>query len=185
MVEIVRLKEHKQSDQLLLGEYGYSSKAKYTVTKEEKAEATTINILLVELEFPYNKLWPLRLEDFDYYAQIIPQGLSLGAYIKEELVGVAICNRGDWNNTLWVNNFQVSSKYRRQGVGRRLMENVFDQAREMGFRVVALETQNTNVPAVSFYYSLGFELDGIDLSFYSNNKTGDEEIAFFMKRKVF
>lgn len=185
MVEIRRLNEYRESDQIELGEYGYSSMARYIVTKEESTRSVTIKVNFVELEAPYKKSWPKRQEDFDYYAEIIPQGLSFGAYIEGKLVGVAICNRSDWNNTLWISNIHVSEEHRRLGIGRKLMEKVFVQAQEMGFRIIELETQNTNVPAISFYYSLGFELDGIDLSFYTNNSAADAEVAFFMKRRVF
>jgi len=184
VVEIRRLNEYSEADQIALGGYGYSSMERYIVTKEENAKSVTIRTNLVELEAPYNKVWPVRQEDFDYYDEIVSQGLSFGAYIEEKLVGVAICNRSDWNNTLWVTNFHVSERHRRLGIGSKLMGKVFVQAQEMGFRIIELETQNTNVPAISFYYSLGFELDGIDLSFYTNNSAADEEVAFFMKRRV-
>jgi len=59
-----------------------------------------------------------------------------------------------------------------------------DKARVAGFRVLVLETQNTNVPAIRFYRKAGFEVEGIDLSYYSNTDITDGEIAIFMKRKI-
>jgi ribosomal protein S18 acetylase RimI-like enzyme len=78
----------------------------------------------------------------------------------------------------------VSEKHRRLKVGKRLMESVIELAKSKGFRAVVLETQNTNVPAIEFYMKCGFELDGIDLSYYTNNDVESGELAFFMKRKL-
>jgi ribosomal protein S18 acetylase RimI-like enzyme len=64
------------------------------------------------------------------------------------------------------------------------MRAVAALAVEGGFRAMGLETQSTNVPAVSFYRALGFELDGIDLSFYANTDAVDGEVAFFMRRRL-
>ena len=45
-------------------------------------------------------------------------------------------------------------------------------------------TQTTNVPAIDFYRKVGFEVDGIDLSYYGNNDVEAGEVALFMKRKL-
>jgi ribosomal protein S18 acetylase RimI-like enzyme len=46
------------------------------------------------------------------------------------------------------------------------------------------ETQNTNVPAITFYRRVGYEIDGVDLSYYTNRDMTDFEVAIFMKRKL-
>ncbi|MMZ60870.1 Mycothiol acetyltransferase [compost metagenome] len=69
-------------------------------------------------------------------------------------------------------------------IGKALMACTIDLARSEGFRAVDLETQNTNAPAVDFYKQCGFELDGIDVSFYTNNDLNDGEVAFFMKKRT-
>jgi hypothetical protein len=40
------------------------------------------------------------------------------------------------------------------------------------------------VPAIRFYHALGFTLDGVDISFYSNDDLARGEIAVFMKKGV-
>jgi ribosomal protein S18 acetylase RimI-like enzyme len=57
-------------------------------------------------------------------------------------------------------------------------------ARDAELRVIGLETQNTNVPAIDAYRRMGFEVEGIDLSFYTNTDTLDGEVAIFMKRML-
>jgi ribosomal protein S18 acetylase RimI-like enzyme len=53
-----------------------------------------------------------------------------------------------------------------------------------GLRAVVCETQTTNVPAIAFYRQLGFEIDGVDLSYYSNDDASGGEVAIFMKLKL-
>lgn len=110
--------------------------------------------------------------------------MSLEALEGDRLVGVAIAEPRRWNNTLWVDTIHVDTNYRNRGIGSRLMRGIEANARLNGFRIIGLETQNTNAPAVAFYGKIGFTLDGIDVSFYSNNESLEDEIAFFMKKRL-
>ncbi|AWB42995.1 GNAT family N-acetyltransferase [Paenibacillus sp. CAA11] len=183
-MEIKVLKRYTLEDQRELGEYGYTTFEKYKVKKEETACKTTITVELVHLEEAYVKEYEKDAADFDKYEQILSYGFSLGAFANNELLGVAICEPYYWNNTLFIWNFHVSGRHRRTGVGRRLMQAVEELARREGFRVIGLETQNTNVPAVQFYKSCGYELGGIDLSYYTNDDVENGEVAITMKKKL-
>ena len=63
------------------------------------------------------------------------------------------------------------------------MDQVAEVAKAEGLRILVCETQNTNVPAIVFYRSVGFEVGGVDLSYYTNRDVEDE-VAVFMKRKL-
>lgn len=78
--------------------------------------------------------------------------------------------------------FHVAEAWRRQGIGRRLMDGVVETAVAHNLRVIVCETQSSNVPAIRVYRQLGFVLDALDLSFYSNDDLAKNEIAVFMKR---
>lgn len=58
------------------------------------------------------------------------------------------------------------------------MKAVEKSAKSAGFRAIGLETQNTNVPAIEFYEKCGFELEGIDLSYYTNHDVTAGEVVF-------
>jgi ribosomal protein S18 acetylase RimI-like enzyme len=118
------------------------------------------------------------------YRAFIGQGCSLAAYSEGQMIGLALCQSLHWNRSFQVWEFHVKQEYQHHGIGRALMEQVFAKAREEGARVVFLETQNTNVPAIRFYQAMGFLLDALDLSFYTNHDAEDGEVAFFMKKKL-
>jgi ribosomal protein S18 acetylase RimI-like enzyme len=184
MIRIKTLQEFTIDDQRSLGTNGYVSYGKYIVSKKEGGQTTTITLRLARLEKPYVKLWPDLNADFARYSKIIPLGHSLGAYYSDRLVGVLIAEPRLWNNSLWIDNIAVSDSCRRKGVGSLLIKSIEDLAKEKGYRIIALETQNTNLPATSFYKKNGFELDGVDLSFYTNSDLVDGEVALFMKKKL-
>ncbi|HAF98773.1 MAG TPA: GNAT family N-acetyltransferase [Paenibacillus lactis] len=171
-------------EQTELGECGYSSNAKYKVTKIENEERTTIDIQLVELEAPYHKEYTDSEDDLELYSKIVPMGYSLGAYIGTRLIGVVIAEEIKWNNTVLIWHFQVSEDCRRMHVGKQLMDELVRLAEGNGIRAINLETQNTNVNAIRFYRKCGFEIEGIDLSHYTNDDVVDGEVAIFMKRKI-
>jgi len=53
-----------------------------------------------------------------------------------------------------------------------------------GLRTVVCKTLNTNVDAISFYRSVGYEFHAIDISFYSNHDVERGEVALFMKKAL-
>jgi ribosomal protein S18 acetylase RimI-like enzyme len=100
------------------------------------------------------------------------------------MIAIAIAEARRWNRTLWVWEFHVAPDYHYQGIGRQLMEALAEKARSADLRVMVCETQNTNVPAISFYRQVGFSIEGIDLSYYTNHDLTAGEVAIFMKRKL-
>ncbi|MDP2920528.1 MAG: GNAT family N-acetyltransferase, partial [Dehalococcoidia bacterium] len=57
---------------------------------------------------------------------------------------------------------RVHPDHRRSGIGTGLFSTATEWARGNGFRQLAVETQNTNVPACKFYASQGCKLGEID-----------------------
>ena len=182
MVEIRKLLNLRREDLQVAD--GYVSAARYRVRKAEIARAFCFTLDRQELSEPFEKRWTVSEADFQRYGDVVGQGMSFAACDGGCTVGVAIAETAGWNRSLWIREFGISSPYRRQGLGRRLMERVAAHAGQEGFRVLVCETQTTNVPAIDFYRSVGFEVGGIDLSYYGNDDVQTGEVALFLKRKL-
>lgn len=75
----------------------------------------------------------------------------IGAYI--------ICGEGE------ITNLAVTEAYRRQGIGKALMEAL---CRTDGISRLTLDVRESNTPAYSLYTGLGFKVDGKRKNFYQN-----------------
>lgn len=165
---------------------GYWTNARYVVTKFESAETITIQLQLVTLDSPRRKQYdPIDDETLQRYTQVAQAGFSFGAYDEEQLIGLALAEPHEWNKSLWVWEFHVAETHQRRGLGRRLMEALADKATAAGLRIIVCETQNTNMPAINFYWAVGFAIEGVDVSYYTNDDLlPDREVAVFMKRRL-
>jgi ribosomal protein S18 acetylase RimI-like enzyme len=183
MIEIKPLREFDSARFQELGA-GYTSSAYYQVSKVENDTQITISLHLQEFESPYNKRWQYDRQNEVRYRRVIDQGLSLGLFDDKRMIGIAIAEKQAWNRTLWVWEFHIDSNYHQRGLGRQLMSQLEEIGRKSGCRVMVCETQNTNVPAIRFYHKVGFEVGGIDLSYYTNKDVTDFEVAVFMKKFI-
>ncbi len=163
---------------------GYVSPAKYKVSKTETPELTTLQLEWVPLAQPYVRRWAYTAEDAARYQALCANGFSGGAYAGNRLLGLALAEPHRWNRVLWIGEFHVAEACRGQGVGLWLMARLTEKAQTAGLRALVCETQNTNVRAIRFYRRAGFTLEGVDLSYYSNDDVTQGEVALFMKKKL-
>lgn len=161
---------------------GYTSQEKYLVGKSETNGLSAITMELQALKAPYIKQWEHDADLLEFYQSVLEQELSLGCYLGSRLIGIAIAEKRDWNDSLWVWEFHIDPGYQYQGMGSQMMTQLAKLAQKAGCRVIVCETQNTNVPAIRFYRKNGFEIGGVDLSYYTNRDMTDFEVAIFMKR---
>ena len=163
---------------------GYSADSKYAVVYTETESCVSFKLRPVTLAKPYIKRFHYDDETLQQYNAVLNEGYSFGAYDGDLLVGLAIAEGHRWNRSLFVHEFHVAETHRNQGIGRRLMDRVAEKASCAGFRIIVCETQNTNPTAINVYRKLGFRVEGVDISFYSNNDYPQGEIAVFMKRRL-
>lgn len=72
--------------------------------------------------------------------------------------------------------FLVKKEFRRRGIGAALMKHAVEVAKQKGARMLVLETQSCDVPAIGFYLKQGFDLVGFDLAAYSNEDIERKEV---------
>jgi len=84
-----------------------------------------------------------------------------------------------WNHFGYVEDLAVNPEYRGLGIGRKLIEQGIQWARDNHFPGVMLETQDNNVPACTLYASCGFVLSGFDRNVYKAINPNTREIALY------
>ncbi len=86
---------------------------------------------------------------------------------QDEVVGYVLC----WfvADEVHVVNLAVQVRWRRRGIGRRLMDAVFDRARTRGMVVATLEVRTHNEAAIRLYETLGFRQVAIRKGYYADN----------------
>lgn len=107
-----------------------------------------------------------------------------GAEADGGIRGYLELNHERWNNRMRVTNLLVEEGFRRQGIGRLLMDTAVEKAREAGARALVLETQSCNDQAIRFYRRNGFSLVGFDLTAYSQTDVQKKEVRLEMARPV-
>jgi len=68
-----------------------------------------------------------------------------------------------------IHNIAVHPDFRRQGIGRLLLEQAVDAARRQERLRVTLDVRFSNAPAQNLYRSFGFVIRGLRKGYYSDN----------------
>ena len=99
-----------------------------------------------------------------------PSSICLGAFEgeTETLVGYLIISR--YVDAWHVMNIAVAPDYRRRGIARRLMENLFEVTARDARRGYTLEVRVSNEAAIHLYEGLGFRARGIRRGYYTDNR---------------
>ena len=99
-----------------------------------------------------------------------PSSICLGAVEAErdELVGYLIISR--YVDAWHVMNIAVAPEYRRRGIGRSLMERLFEATARDARRGYTLEVRVSNEAAIRLYEELGFKTRGIRRGYYTDNR---------------
>lgn len=72
------------------------------------------------------------------------------------------------HDEIHVLNVATHPDHRRQGIGRRLMQEAIAQARTHGARLATLEVRRSNFGAITLYRELGFRPVGVRKNYYTD-----------------
>lgn len=92
----------------------------------------------------------------------------LVALVGEQVVGFAgfadICKEGN------IDNVVVAKDYRRQGIAKKLLQELIACGEDVCVQAFTLEVRVSNQAAIALYESLGFVSEGIRPGFYDKPK---------------
>ncbi|MDC8104930.1 GNAT family N-acetyltransferase [Chryseobacterium sp. PTM-20240506] len=178
MTEIKKLEKLISDPTVNWGLNGYETDTIFVVSAI--AMGNIFEFSLREKKQHYKKNWETGPDEINDLNEVIKQGHSFGAFINGELVGWLIAEFREWNNSFYIENILISEKFRGQDIGKQLIKKANREARDLNCRIVELETQNTNYPAIKFYLRAGFSFTGINTKLYNDST----ETAIYMSFDV-
>lgn len=103
-----------------------------------------------------------------------------GAFENDQFIGLIEGTIESWNNRFRISNILVFNGFRHQAVGSLLIHKMIQVAKEKHARMVVLETQSCNIPAIRCYQKCGFQFIGFDSYCYSNHDIENHEVRLEM-----
>lgn len=110
--------------------------------------------------------------------------ILFGAFVDDHLAGIIEGSKESWNNRFRISNLLVFKPYRQLHIGSTLLQKMIDYAKTLHTRMVILETQSCNIPAIKCYYQNGFKIIGFDMYCYSNHDIENHEIRIEMGYEI-
>jgi streptothricin acetyltransferase len=125
----------------------------------------------------YEKSYSEEITDYHEYIDN-PHKIIYLAHINEHIIGQIVLKK-NWNGLAYIEDITVDKKWRKLGVGKKLLSQAKRWAQENEMAEIMLETQNNNVAACKFYESCGFILGGFDFLVYKGIQPTNNEIALY------
>ena len=97
-----------------------------------------------------------------------PQGVFLVAILDGKVVGYG----GAWYviDEAHIINVSVCPELQNQGIGRKIMQGLLDEAKSAGMLCSTLEVRISNLAAIHLYESLGYEQVAVRRKYYPDNR---------------
>ncbi|QIS08150.1 GNAT family N-acetyltransferase [Nocardia arthritidis] len=103
---------------------------------------------------------------------------TIVAVANQQVCGFVTTEYETWNRRLTIVEIRVAPTHRGHGIGRALLNQAIQRAREQGAGHVWLEVTNINTPAIHLYRKAGFTFCGLDTSLYKNTESATETALF-------
>lgn len=88
---------------------------------------------------------------------------AIQVVMRNQTVAVNLTPPG--NTELMIGHLAVATEGQRQGVGRKLVQTMFEQAKALKKRHLVLDVEVSNIAAIRFYQSQGFIEDSVNKGF--------------------
>jgi ribosomal protein S18 acetylase RimI-like enzyme len=118
---------------------------------------------------------PVRGEGRDAPAEFARQMASgiqrvIGIRREGQLVAVAVLTHDGRKG--WINRLAVAPDFRRQGIGRRLVNEVEARLQALGLEITAALVESHNQESLRFFRAIGYE-HGTDIEYVSKRRSAD------------
>lgn len=124
-----------------------------------------------EITFDYRK----ELKDTDSVLIVSESGQGCMAVTT----GYALMKISQWNRTGNPMELAVKSEWKRNGIGKALVERLIEECYTRNLRTLVIETQPRNTDSNEFYQALGFRICGYNDRYYTSKPEGPGDIALF------
>ena len=133
--------------------------------------------------FPENEIAEMCFPDENYdYDELVKNHVFIGAYDGEKCVGLAVM-ADDMFRYMYLDDLKVCQEYRKQGIGKALVEKAIEVAHERNYRGIYTIGQDNNVSTCKFYLKTGFEIGGFDNRVYrGTSQEHKANIIFYLDR---
>jgi len=168
-IEIVEL--YKEDERLPVLKDKYVTGSYYDLLVICKKENWRIELSLKPFGKPLEKNYEGR-----FFEAHVDEPRVFAAVLDGQQVGWIELGYEKWNNRMCVWEFLVREQLRGKSIGTTLMRHAIEIAKQKAARMLVLETQSCNVPAIKFYFKQGFSLIGFDLAAYSNEDIKRKEV---------
>lgn len=169
-IEIKRIYKEAHNGEKIFP-YQFESKFYYDVTLRKSENGWQINLVKKEHQTPYVKN---QVENvFDEYKE---DAEVYVAFLNGEEAGVIVFSHIGWNRTTRIWDLYIYPEFKRKGVGTELVQQAVKNAQQNNSRMLVLETQSSNYPAIQFYKMVGFDLIGVDTASYSNHDVEKKDV---------
>ena len=168
-VELIEL--FKKNDDLPELHDDYSTASYYDASINQETDVWHVDFILRPYPEAMEKTYTGKL-----FEKHVEHSRVFTAVIGEEEIGWIELGYESWNNRIRIWEFLVKKEFRRQGIGRLLMNKAVELTKEKSARMLVLETQSNNTSAIAFYMKQGFRLIGFDSAAYSNDDIGKKEV---------
>jgi len=104
----------------------------------------------------------LCFQDFEQELELLPgkyaepEGRLYLAFLNDKVAGCIALRRFDQNNAE-LKRLYIRNGYRGLGISKRLIQRILNDALDIGYEAILLDTLDTMKPAINLYASFGFE----------------------------
>ena len=124
--------------------------------------------------------WEVFPDEAYDWQQVMTQGFALGAYVDEQLLGLAIF-QDDWKKFMYLHDLKVTQAFRKNGVAAELIKKGHELALERGYRGIYTIGQDNNLAACRFYLKQGFLIGGFnDCDYRYTQQANKADIYFYL-----